>query len=118
MIPNRMKRVSSLLLREICDILHREIKDPRIGFVTITDCEVAPDLSTARVYVSVIGEETRKKEAIETLNHASSFIRRHIQERITLKRIPYLQFILDNSIEHGIRICALLDEIKKSEGGE
>ncbi|MEW6201559.1 MAG: 30S ribosome-binding factor RbfA [bacterium] len=118
MIPNRMKRVSSLLIQEISEVIRREMKDPRVGFVTITDIEVTPDLSTARVYISVIGEEAKKKETVKSLNHASGFIRKCVQERIIIKRVPSFQFFLDDSIERGVHICALLDEIKKAEGGE
>ncbi len=113
MLPyKRSKRVGDLLREVIADIVMTRLKDPRIGFLTVTDVEIKDDLKIARVFVSVMKEEEREI-TIEILNSASSFIRSELAKEVRLKFIPQLQFILDKSIEYGARIDKLLRELKK-----
>jgi len=117
MLPyKRSQRVSDLLREEIADIITYRLKDPRIGFITVTGVDVTDDLKIARVYISVLKDE-EKKLTLEILNAARSFIRTELGRRLRMKFIPGLEFRLDTSIEYGIRIDQLLNEIRgKGEG--
>lgn len=99
--------------REIAQILREELKDPRIGFITITSVEVTRDLRYAKVFISVYGGEPVKKQSLEALNKASGFVRKEVGRRIQLRYTPEISFAFDNSIEHGAKISKLLTKIKK-----
>ena len=117
MLPyKRSQRVRDLLREEIADIIIHKLKDPRIGFVTVTGVDITDDLKHSIAYISVLKEE-EKKITLEILNTAKSFIRSELAKRVRMKTIPSLEFRLDASIEYGSRIDELLDEIRrKSEG--
>ncbi len=115
MLPyKRSQRVSDLLREEVADIIFHKLKDPRIGFITVTGADVTDDLKISVVYVSVLKEE-EKKPTIEVLNSAKSFIRSELKKRLKMKFIPSLEFKLDPSVEYGSKIDKLLDEIKKKD---
>ncbi len=107
----RKDRIASILNREISDIIEHEIKDPRLGFVTITTVDVSIDLKTAIVYFSSLDNKT---EGLETLNRAKGYIRSSLAHRIRMKFIPDLEFKIDNSFEYGKKIDALLEEISNN----
>jgi ribosome-binding factor A len=110
MLPyKRSQRVSDLLREEIADIIIYRLKDPRIGFITVTGVDVTDDIKIARVYVSVFHDEERKI-TLEILNAAKSFIRSELSKRLRMKFIPSIEFKLDTSIEYGNRIEKLLKE--------
>jgi len=112
MLPyKRSQRVSDLLRKEIADIIVYRLKDPRIGFITVTGVDVTDDIKMARVYVSVFQAEERKT-TLEILNSAKSFIRSELSRRLRMKFIPIIEFRLDTSIEYGNRIESLLKEIE------
>lgn len=106
----RVQRVREEIKKEVSEII-REMKDPRIGFVTVVDVEVSNDLRHAKIFVSVYGEEAVKKESLAGLEAATGFIRTEIGRRIRLRHTPEILFRLDNSIERGARINQLLSEI-------
>lgn len=110
-MSHRPGRLAEALKKEISDILINEIKDPRIGFVTITLVEVTPDLRYARVYASVLGNEEQRKLTAEALTKATGYIRSEIGKRIRLKFTPEITFKLDSSIERGTRIIKLIEEV-------
>lgn len=115
MLPyKRSKRVGDLLREVIADIVMKRLKDPRIGFLTVTGVEMKDDLKIARVFVTVMKDEEREI-TLNILNSASSFIRSELAKEVRLKFIPQLQFILDESIEYGARIDKLLRELKKDK---
>jgi ribosome-binding factor A len=114
-MENRPKRLGELLKKEISDLILREIKDPRIGFVSITEVELTPDLRHAKVFISVLGSESERKATLAGLRSATGFIRREIGNRLRLKYIPELNIIYDNSIEHGSRILELIDSVVEKE---
>lgn len=116
-MSHRPGRLAEAMKKEISDILHSEIKDPRVGFVTITMVDVTPDLRYAKVYASVMGNEDQKKATGEVLNRAAGYIRSEVGRRIRLRYTPELTFQLDNSIERGARLIKLMEEVKSS-GGE
>ncbi|MFO0754044.1 MAG: 30S ribosome-binding factor RbfA [Thermodesulfovibrionales bacterium] len=110
----RSQRLSILLREEIADIIMRRVKDPRLGFVTVTDVEMSEDLKIARVFVSVLKEEEREL-TLEILNAAKGLIRSEVSKRVRVKFIPVLEFRIDASIARGDRIDRLLREIKEKE---
>jgi ribosome-binding factor A len=107
----RPQRLALEIQHEISLILFRNMKDRRIGFVTITGVEMSPDLRHARIYVSTLGSDAEKKVSLDTLNHAAGWIRRELGQRIRMKFLPEIVFRIDSSQEYGERIDRLLDEI-------
>lgn len=109
----RHAKVSEALKREIGSIIHQELKDPRLGFVTITHLELTPDLRYARVFFSVLGKEEERRKSKEALESALGFIRRLIAQRIDLRLVPEISFHEDRSAEYSIQIQEALDRIKE-----
>lgn len=112
----RSDRVGELIREEVSKMIMREIKDPRIGFVTLTHIELSDDLRNAKIFVSIMGNENDKKNTIKGLESASGFIRRELRKRLRLRIIPDIIFRIDTSIEHGEKIARLLAELKNEEG--
>lgn len=111
----RARRVGESIQHEISSLLLRGLKDPRIGFVTITGVEVTPDLHLARVYYTVIGDETARKASAAGLKSSISFIRQQLGRQLRMKYVPDLIFQYDTSIEYGSRIETLLRDIHTTE---
>ena len=113
MLPyKRSQRVSDLIREEIADIIMNKVKDPRLGFVTVTGAKITEDLKIATIYLSILKEE-EKETTIEMLNSAKGFIRAELAKRLRMKFIPSLTFRIDESLEYGVRIEKLLREIKR-----
>ncbi|HLU21860.1 30S ribosome-binding factor RbfA [Lederbergia graminis] len=108
----RANRVGEQMKKELGDIITRKLKDPRVGFVTITDVHVTGDLQQATVYISVLGDDDQKENTLKGLEKAKGFIRSEIGQRIRLRKTPELIFEFDESIDYGNRIETLLKEIK------
>ncbi len=113
LVVKRSERVADLIKMEIADILIKKIKDPRVGFVTVTGVDVTDDLRYAKIYVSVMEDEVSRKKTLAGLNSASSFIRSELGRRLVMRRIPELAFKIDNSLEQAAHIFEVLDKIKK-----
>jgi len=111
----RRERVASVLAREISNIVIREMKDPRLGFITITDVIVSPDLKAAVVFFSSL---QNKSESLEILNKAKGYIKSILAHRVRIKSLPDLKFEIDDSYEHGQRIDELFEEIDKAHKNE
>ncbi len=111
-MTQRTDRVDELLRQEIGAILARDVKDPRIGFATVTRVETTPDLNHARVWVSVIGQAAERTATIAALDRAMPFVRRELGARLRLRRIPDLHVRLDDTIERGTRVLHLLEELE------
>lgn len=112
----RPERVAQLMRREISDIVHNRLRDPRIGTtVTITDVEVTQDLAFARVYVSVLLEGPERDRILEALAHAAGFVRRELGPRLGLREVPEVRFELDDSIERGRRVDDILRKLERGE---
>lgn len=111
----RSDRVAQTLKKEIGNIIHDELKDPRLGFVTVTAVEITPDLKYAKVFFSVLGKEEEIKNTKEALNSAIGFIRRLIAQRIDLRFTPEIIFREDRSSEYSVKIEEVLNEIKALE---
>jgi len=105
-------RINEEVLHELCDIIRGEIKDPRINeFTSVVSVEVAPDLKTCKAYISVLGDETSQKSTLEGLNSARGYIKNQLAKRINLRNTPEITFIIDQSIEYGVRMSHLIDEV-------
>lgn len=111
-MTTRQEKVNELLKVEISDIMLREMKDPRLGFVTITDVEVTKDLRHATVYISVLGEEKDKETSLAVLQRAAGYIRGEFGRRVHMKVIPEISFRMDTAVERGARIFELLQQVK------
>ncbi|WP_028399023.1 30S ribosome-binding factor RbfA [Ectobacillus panaciterrae] len=114
----RANRVGEQMKKELGDIIGRKIKDPRIGFVTVTDVQVSGDLQLAKVYISVLGDDEQRQNTLKGLAKAKGFIRSEIGQRIRLRKTPEISFEFDESIDYGHRIETLLHKINKDEKHE
>jgi ribosome-binding factor A len=111
-MTQRTDKIDALLRQEISQALEREVADPRIGFVTVTNVETTPDLSHARVWVSVIGTEEERKATLLALRRAMPFIRHSLGEKIRIRRIPALEVRLDDSVKRGSRVLQIINELE------
>ena len=107
---SRSLRVADQIQRELAVLIRDEVKDPRMGMVSISGVEVSRDMAHAKVYVSVLGEAQVAADSLEALNHAAGFLRRELGRRMLLRSVPQLRFIHDRSLEEGARMSALIDE--------
>ncbi len=116
---SRVERFSGMMREEISRIVREEVADPRIGFISVTQVDLSPDLRNARVYISVFGNEKQKKEAMAGLNSAAGFIRGKLAHMLETRVIPEIHFIQDDSIERGSRVLGIISKLgneKKSAG--
>ena len=111
----RPEQMAETLRQVLADAMSRELRDPRIGFVTLTGVLVSPDLSHARIMVSVPGDQAEKDRALEGLQSAAGFLRSRAARALTTRIVPELHFELDRGLEHAARINELLDEIRREE---
>jgi ribosome-binding factor A len=116
-VTERTRRLDELLREEISEVIRRDVDDPRIGFHTITDVEVAPDLRHATVWVSVIGSADEKRQTLRALGHAMPFVRNRLG-RLRLKRIPELHVREDETAARGTRVMKILEELERGGTGE
>ena len=105
-------RINAEVLKELANLIRAEIKDPRIAPMTcVTDVEVAPDLKTCKVYISVLGDDKKRNETMEGLRNAEGFMRHELASRLNLRNTPTLTFIPDTSTEYGMAMSAKIDEV-------
>ncbi len=113
---HRIERVNELIRAEISDLLLRETKDPRLsGYISINSVQTSPDLRHAKVLVSCVCDEEKKKEILEALHHSSGFFRSELAKHLKMRRVPELHFTWDTSIERGANLLAYMDKVA---GGE
>lgn len=111
MATRRQRQVAELLHEEISLLIQRRVRDPRLGFVTVTGVEMSPDLRVAHVYVSVLGEEEDVEQSLASLRRAAGFFRRELGTSLSLRYLPELNFRQDDTLERGLRIDQLLDSL-------
>jgi len=112
----RPERVAELIKREAADILENDLNDPRVsGFISVTDAEVTPDLSFARIYVSVLAPGEEAERVLRALEHAAPFVRRQLAPRLKLREMPEIRFVRDDSMERGARVDELLRKLAEGE---
>jgi ribosome-binding factor A len=114
-VSTRTDRVSDLIKDEISRLLLREVRDPRVGFVTITGASVSPDLKAVRIHVSVLAEPAARQESLKALNAAAGFFRRALFKNLRLRFAPAVSFHLDESLDRGDRIERVLRQIHGNE---
>jgi ribosome-binding factor A len=114
-VSRRTRQVGEFLREELTDIIRRDVKDPRIGFMSITRVDVTPDLRYAAVYISVLGTDQERADTLAALVSASGFIRHTLKPRLRMRQIPELEFRDDRSMEHAEKIARTLREIKAAE---
>ncbi len=112
MSSSRPTRVGDQIRVEIADLLARQVHDPGIGFITVTNVKVTPDLQQARVYYTTLGDEKARRETGRALQRANAFLRRQLGSRLRLRRVPELQFFFDESIERQDRIERILQDLQ------
>jgi len=118
-MSRRTDRINEQLREEISTVLARQIKDPRLdGVISITRVESSSDLRSARVYISVLGNEEQQKEALEGLQSAASFLRREIRDRINMKHTPFMTYLLDKSIQDADHIFRLINTVQPDDSSE
>ncbi len=112
---SRTERAALVVKEELARLINGEIKDPRVGMVTVTDVVLTTDLREAMVYVSVYGSEETKAESLKGLEAAAAFLRHQLSAVLTMRHIPHLSFKIDDSLERGMKIDRLLKQVAKGE---
>jgi ribosome-binding factor A len=114
----RTLRVAEQIQRDLAELIRLEVKDPRVGMVTLTEVDVSPDYANAKVFFTIMGETSVIADAAAGLNHAAGFLRRELAHRLNLRTIPRLQFVYDESVERGVRISQLIDSVSDQPPGK
>lgn len=116
-MSRRTRQVGDLLREELDDIIRQDVKDPRVGFFTITRVEVSPDLRSATAYVSVLGSDDERTGTFKALESASGYIRRQLKPRLRMRQIPEISFFDDRSMEYAQTISTAIGQLRKNEPG-
>ena len=114
MSQERLKRITEEIKREVGRIIHDEVRDPRIGFITITKVNLSPDLHVAKVYFSILGDNKQLRDTEIGLERSKGFIRRLLGQRVKIRYTPEIVFKLDENIAYGVHISEILDKIKQN----
>jgi len=112
---SRKLRIEEMVQRELATLIQQEIKDPRVGMVTVSGVDISPDLKHAKIHVTILGNENNYAASVKTLNHAARFLRHELARRLYLKVIPDLRFVYDESAKEGARLAELIDAAIASE---
>lgn len=115
-MTRRTERINDLLREEISDLVRLEVKDPRVGgLVSVTEVDISPDLRHAKVFVSVLGSDEERRNTMEAMRAAAHFLQRELRKRLTIRRIPELTFLPDDSLARGARILSLIEETREGD---
>ena len=117
-MSKRLARLNEQLKRELSALIRTQVRDPRVGLVTVTNVQVATDLGSARVRVRVMGTDAERKESLAGLDAAAAFLRHSLGQILTIRHIPELRFMEDHSLEHALRIDQILSEVLPEGAGE
>jgi ribosome-binding factor A len=117
MTSSRRERLAEELRSEISTLIRRELRDPRVGFVTLTGASVSPDLTHARIYVTVLGTDAARQQSLRALNRAAGYVQRAVFKQLRLRRPLEIVFVLDEAASTGNRIDELLDQINRTREG-
>lgn len=110
----RTDRLDSIFLKEISNIIQFGLYDPKVGFATVSEVKITPDLSNCKVYVSILGNDKAKKEGIEALIRSKGYIKTELAHRVNIRKIPNIEFVLDDSLDKAQRIEDIINKTKKS----
>ncbi|MDP1898456.1 MAG: 30S ribosome-binding factor RbfA [Sulfurimicrobium sp.] len=113
---SRPRRVAEQIQRELAELIQLEVKDPRVGMVTLTDVEVTPDYSHAKVYFTLLNQGHSLDETLEGLSRAAGYLRSQLAHRMRLRIMPQLHFVFDSSVERGVQLSNLIEEAVALEG--
>lgn len=113
-MSRRTLQVGEMLREELTDIIRRDVKDPRVGFFSLTRVDVTGDLRNARVYVSVYGNDEERAQTLDALRSASGYIRHHLKPRLRMRQIPELEFRDDRSMEHAEQLTRTINELHRA----
>jgi ribosome-binding factor A len=116
-MSRRTQRLSEEIREEVARIIPT-LKDPRVGFVTVTRTEMTPDLRTVRVHVGVLGDAAQRAKTLQGLSQAAGFVRRELGRRLSIRHTPEVSFHYDEGLDATDRVARLLDEVRKGESGE
>jgi ribosome-binding factor A len=117
-MSRRLERLNIQVRRELAALYLRQLKDPRLaGLITFTNVDIAPDFKSAKVYVSVMGTDVEKASTMEALTAAAPYLRRELRQRLVIRYVPILTFILDESIEEAARLLDLIDRVTGDPSG-
>ncbi|OGC15982.1 ribosome-binding factor A [candidate division WOR-1 bacterium RIFOXYC2_FULL_37_10] len=112
---SRTERIAELIKKEVSMIIRERVSDPRIGFVSLTDVDVPPDLKTAKIFFSVLGDETVKKNTIKGLKSATPFIRGELAHKLEIRFVPKIFFVYDKSLERGSNVLSIMNKIESEK---
>jgi ribosome-binding factor A len=112
---DRVKKAEIDLKREISFIINTKAKDPRIGFITVTDTKLSVDFKWLDVFVSILGEESEINRSLEGLKNCCGFIKKNLQQRLKLRNVPNIRFLYDKSIDNGMRISKILETLDEDK---
>ena len=118
MTTHRSRRVADLVRQVVSDVILHELRDPRVGVVTVTEVRLPSDLKDARVFVSCLGDADAREAAVDALNHAAPFLRRAVGRKVRLKYVPQLTFVADTTLDRGERLETLLQKIRDERPAE
>ena len=114
-MSRRTEQIAETIKEDVSVLIQRELKDPRLGFVTVTRVEVSPDLKYAKIFFSVLGDADAKTESLKVLKRASSYLRRELSHKLSVRYTPELHFHFDEAMEHGDKIQRLLMQLEQEE---
>ena len=115
-MTRRTERIQELLREELSDLIMRELRDPRLdGLISLTRVEVSPDLTSARIFVSVMSETAEPQEALKALQSASGYLHKELVHRLDLRKVPFLEFRLDTSISEGAAVLAHIEQARRED---
>jgi len=106
---SRKLRIEEMVQRELAILIQQEVKDPRIGMVTVSAVDMSPDLKHAKIYVTILGDEKNNNDCVKALNHAARYLRHELARRLYLKTTPDLRFVYDESAKEGARLAELIN---------
>jgi ribosome-binding factor A len=115
---SRPARVGDQIRQDLSELIARQVKDPGMGFITITEVKVSPDLQIARVYYTTLGDDKARDQTRKALDRATPFLRRQVGQRLQLRRVPELQFVFDESVERGDRIERIIQDLHKADASD
>jgi ribosome-binding factor A len=116
---NRIIKINEEIRKEISFLINNSLKDPRVNRMTsVVSVDTTPDLKYCKIFVSVLGDVKSQEDTLEGLNRSTGFIRNELAKRINLRNTPELTFVVDQSIEYGMNMSRLIDEVNKPKGGE
>ena len=115
--PERMRRVDEAVKQVLSEAIPT-LKDPRVGFVTVTAVETSRDLDHAKVWISVFGSDRQRKSTLDALESATGFLQAQVNRQLKLRRTPHLEFVYDRAVEHGVRMTHLIDELAPADGDD